>query len=246
MQVINLTVLFFLDSNSVKLKLPQNKEHATKHAHRNYLQMLTLLLLLQCHYYINSVGMCDSSYETKKNGQVKRKSVHGVSRDHPEGAAIDEVDNRVQLPEVLAGGLHLHPQHPGVLSLRVAHSSQLQKGRKPAKGERGCVGLGKERGGGAGGRKYLSGHGSRCGLVRARSSVPWNVPEGRWMIPSSALVKCTSHVFSKNLRLSFYHNLIFINFYAYFRNINNTLLTYNVIHNCRSFWTLEVCFTIGP
>ena len=86
---------------------------------------------------------------------MKQNSVHGVSRDHPDGAAIDEFDNRVQLPEVLAGGLHLHPQHPGVLSLRVAHSSQLQKGRKPAKGERGCVGLGKERGGGAGGRKYL-------------------------------------------------------------------------------------------
>ena len=86
---------------------------------------------------------------------MKQNSVHGVSRDHPDGAAIDEFDNRVQLPEVLAGGLHLHPQHPGVLSLRVAHSSQLQKGRKPTKGERGCVGLGKERGGGAGGRKYL-------------------------------------------------------------------------------------------
>ena len=132
-------MLFFLDSNSVKLKLPQNKEHAAKHAHRNYLQMLTLLLLLQGYYYRNSVGMCDSSYETKKKGQVKQNSVHGVSRDHPDGAAIDEVDYRVQLPEVLAGGLHLHPQHPGVLSLRVAHSSQLQKGRKPAKGERDCV-----------------------------------------------------------------------------------------------------------
>jgi len=71
-------------------------------------------------------------------------SVHGVSRDHPDGAAIDEVDNRVDLPEVLAGGLHLHPQHPGIPSLR-AHKTQPPKkpflavsARKPAKGERCC------------------------------------------------------------------------------------------------------------
>jgi len=57
---------------------------------------------------------------------VKQNSVHGVSRDHPDGAAIDEFDNRVQLPEVLAGGLHLHPQHPGVPSLELALGGVLE------------------------------------------------------------------------------------------------------------------------
>lgn len=44
-------------------------------------------------------------------------SIHGVGWDDADGAAVDEVDDGVQLPEVLAGGFHLHPQHPAIPSL---------------------------------------------------------------------------------------------------------------------------------
>jgi hypothetical protein len=50
--------------------------------------------------------------------QASSQGVHGVSRYHPDAAAVDEVDDGVQLPEVLAGGLHLDPQHPRIPSLR--------------------------------------------------------------------------------------------------------------------------------
>lgn len=43
--------------------------------------------------------------------------VHGVGRDDADGAAVDEFDDGLQLPRVLAGWLHLHPQHPGIPSL---------------------------------------------------------------------------------------------------------------------------------
>jgi hypothetical protein len=88
-----------------------------------------------------AIGVCDFRTELPSEAL---SSVHGVSRDHPDGAAIDEVDNGVKLPEVPAGGLHLHPQQPGIPSLRSRKTQPPKRlflavsARKPAKGKRCC------------------------------------------------------------------------------------------------------------
>ena len=63
-------------------------------------------------------------------------SIHGVGRDDADGAAVDEVDDGVQLPEVLAGRLHLDPQHPAIPSLRAPEKEPSVSSRNLEEGKR--------------------------------------------------------------------------------------------------------------
>lgn len=113
----------FSDSNSVEPKLPQNKVYVEKNIRIDIICNFPNVAVATNTNICSHLGRhLSSDFFHSKEGQLAtgqvKQNIHGVSRDHPNGALIDKVDDRVQLPESLAGRLHLHTQHPGIPSLR--------------------------------------------------------------------------------------------------------------------------------
>ena len=109
-----------------------------------------LQLKMQCTRYTVRMFNRESADEQKSSGRKASDSIHGVGRDNADGAVVDEVDDGVQLPEVLAGRLHLDPQHPAIPSLRArGQSSRRRRSRWLAPGIWKKETCGMEGGGGA-------------------------------------------------------------------------------------------------